>query len=287
MNRGGKKIKRFQRRVDLINRIDRHYLSLSKTERKVGDYVKKKYLEAQYFTLSDFSKELNIGKTSIIRFSQKIGFEGFTNFKESLIHYASTCEEAEVDKSKNENQLEYRIKKLTEANVKSILETSKLINVKDLERSVNQILSSNRVFLIGVGSSGITALDTKHKLLHIGINADAITDVQLMDKLHLIVDREDTVIGLSVSGETENVIHALRSAKNNGANIIVVTYTAGSAITEFTDTLLTSAARDWDKNSGAFAAKMGQLQVMDILFKEVNRHQSRNQQKGERRWISL
>ena len=52
-------------------------------------------------------------------------------------------------------------------------ETINLLDFEQLEEAVKAIQQANRVFLFGVGTSGITAEDAKNKLMRIGVQVDA------------------------------------------------------------------------------------------------------------------
>ncbi|MRF48989.1 SIS domain-containing protein, partial [Escherichia coli] len=68
-----------------------------------------------------------------------------------------------------------------QATINNVLsETLNLLDIKQVQGAVNALLSSNYIFICGVGSSGITAEDLKNKLMRIGYRVDAATNNHFM-----------------------------------------------------------------------------------------------------------
>ena len=61
--------------------IESCYPSLSKSERKVADYILQEKGNIIYETLLEISKKIKVGEATILRFVRKIGFSGFQDLK--------------------------------------------------------------------------------------------------------------------------------------------------------------------------------------------------------------
>ena len=79
-------------------------------------------------------------------------------------------------------------------------ETINLLDFEQLEETVKAIQQANRVFLFGVGTSGITAEDAKNKLMRIGVQVDATGNNHFMYMQASLLTKKDVAIGLSHSG---------------------------------------------------------------------------------------
>ena len=71
-----------------------------------------------------------------------------------------------------------------------------------------------------------------------GLNATCETDSHMMIIGSTVVREDDLIIGISNSGETREVIHALKNAKENDATIMAVSSISGSTLTKLADLTL-------------------------------------------------
>ncbi|HAJ54882.1 MAG TPA: MurR/RpiR family transcriptional regulator, partial [Lactobacillus sp.] len=61
--------------------MHKHYNELTKSEKKVADYVLSVGQKVIYATMTDIKKATHVGDATIVRFCQKLGYSGFTDFK--------------------------------------------------------------------------------------------------------------------------------------------------------------------------------------------------------------
>ena len=109
---------------------------------------------------------------------------------------------------------------------------------------VEKLQRANRIVIYGLGSSGLTAKELAIRLSRMGLNATCETDSHLMIISSTVTQTDDVVIGISNSGETKEVIYALRNAKVNGAHVVSMTSMKGSTLAELADdTLVVHSSR--------------------------------------------
>ncbi|MPM42431.1 N-acetylmuramic acid 6-phosphate etherase [bioreactor metagenome] len=68
-----------------------------------------------------------------------------------------------------------------------------------------------------------------------GFSVHSISDSHMMIINSSIVSEEDLVIGISISGETQEVVHSLRKSKENGAKTVSITSFEESSISKYSD----------------------------------------------------
>ena len=73
------------------------------------------------------------------------------------------------------------------------------------------------------------------RLLRMGFNVHSISDSHMMIINSSIVSKEDLIIGISISGETEELIQALRLSKKRGAKIVGITSFKDSRVSKISD----------------------------------------------------
>lgn len=244
--------------------------SLTKTEKKIAATILSQPHLLSQCSLSEVAAHLDVGEATFIRFCRTLGFKGYTDFKLDLAVELATQEKENyslLDTDVSETDTPKEIAMKLRANLDSVIaETINLLDFEELESVVTAIQQSQRLFLFGVGSSGITAEDVKYKLMRIGYQTDAVTNIHFMYMQAALLKPGDMVIGISHSGYSEETIKALRIAKENGAKTVALTHNLRSPITEAADFVLINGNRQGYMQSDSIGTKMAQLFVLDLLY---------------------
>lgn len=253
-----------------LARIRSAYSSLTPTERKVADYCLERPEEIIYLSITQLGERCGVGEATIIRFSQAVGFSGYQALKLSLaLELASRQDNPTGGTLGPNDSIETLIDKTTAMNASALQDTSRMVHPRTLEKAVEAIISAKRLFFVGVGTSGLTALDAQGKFLRIGMLAFAVSDAhhQIMAMAH--VTQGDVCVGFSHSGSTKDTVDCMSLAKENGAFTIAVTDAFKSPITEFADiVLLTSSAED-PLQGGSMRSKLAQVHMIDLIYTGV------------------
>ncbi|MBB6674737.1 MurR/RpiR family transcriptional regulator [Cohnella nanjingensis] len=242
------------------------YSSLTKAEKKVADVVKSNPEEAVLATVTDLSEIAGVGETSVIRFCRKLGFRGFHEFKlsvaQDLVDRPPSVSNMEIGEDDDVMTIARKVTMKHEILLKNTLD---LVNVDHLKQAVDKMLAANRVFVYGVGSSGITALDLHYRLMRIGINVEAHRDSHIIAMSAALVKKGDLVFGISTSGSTRDLVDAVKEAKKNGAVVICLTSHLRSPIAAYADTVLLVPSREMPTEGGALSTKFSQIHLLNIL----------------------
>ncbi|RRN02633.1 MurR/RpiR family transcriptional regulator [Bibersteinia trehalosi] len=244
--------------------------SLTKTEKKIAQSILSHPELLSQCSLSEVARQLDVGEATFIRFCRTLGFKGYTDFKLDLAIELATQEKnsnalLDTDISEQDTPREIAIKLQTVlSNVMS--ETVNLLDYAALEQVVNEIRVAKRIFLFGVGSSGLMAEDAKHKLMRIGLQIDAATNNHFMYMQASLLREGDVVIGISHSGYSEETIKAMRIARENQAKTIAITHNLRSPITEVADYVLINGNRQGQMQGGSIGTKIAQLFVVELIY---------------------
>ncbi|ETT64734.1 MurR/RpiR family transcriptional regulator [Paenibacillus sp. FSL H8-0457] len=242
------------------------YSSLTKTEKKVADYVKGFPEETVLATVTDLSEKAGVGETSVIRFCRKLGFRGFHEFKLSVAQDLVDRPPSVVDTSIDEqDDLMTVARKLTMQHEILLKNTLDLVNADNLRMAVDKLLAANKVYVYGVGSSGITALDLHYQLMRLGLNVEAHRDSHIIAMSASLVKKGDLVFAISTSGSTRDLVDPVKEAKKNGADVICLTGHLRSPIATYADTVLLVSSREMPTEGGALATKFMQTYMLNIL----------------------
>lgn len=249
--------------------------SFTKSEQKVAELVMKTPQQVIYSSITDLAEMVGVGDTTIIRFCRKLGFKGYQAFKMALAQELSLNNDESFtalnDEIMDEDSTEIVIQKLYNSSTGALQETLSLLKPEQVMRAVEIMCKSHRIHFYGVGASAVTALDAKYKYMRIGLEVDCYTDGHTMAMDAVLLDKTDTVVGISYSGSTKDTVEALKLAKESGVNTICITHHVKSPITQYADVVLLTGSREGPLQGGALTTKIAQLFVLDILYTEIFR----------------
>ncbi|MFZ2372446.1 MAG: MurR/RpiR family transcriptional regulator [Trichococcus flocculiformis] len=103
-----------------------------------------------YQTMKDVTEAVKVGDATLIRFSQKIGFNGFSDLKIAIAKEEFT-HQYEGD---NEHKFYDRI---LENQIKVLESTRQLLDSEVVQQAIEAITKAKSIYIIGVGSSGLSA----------------------------------------------------------------------------------------------------------------------------------
>jgi DNA-binding MurR/RpiR family transcriptional regulator len=241
------------------------YSSLTKAEKKVADVVQSNPEEAVMSTVTDLAEQAGVGETSVIRFCRKLGFRGFHEFKLSVAQDLVNLPSVSDSEIEEADDVMTVARKVTMKHETMLRNTLDLINVDSLKRAVDQMLAADKIYVYGVGSSGITALDLHYRLMRIGMNVEAHRDAHIIAMSAALVKPGDLVFGISTSGSTRDLVDPVRQAKQNGAGVVCLTSHLRSPIAVHADTVLLVPAREMPLDGGALSTKFTQIHLLNIL----------------------
>ena len=201
--------------MNILEIIQLKYLEFSIKEQKIADYILENAKSIENMNITEFAKNANVSTATVTRFCQKIDCKSFANLK---INLSSLKLKSSLIFSPNDPL--YRVNSF----YKDIINiTKEIVNIKDLEVLYNKIKGARRIYIYGLGSSGLTGLEFMLRLIRMGFHCQAITDSHLMIINSSILEENDLVIAISCSGETTDVVNAVKLANKNNCFVIAIT----------------------------------------------------------------
>ena len=212
--------------MDIIYEIQRIYNSFSDKEKSIADYIMQNRESIKNINITDLAKVIGTSGATITRFAKKIGCNSFVDMK---IMLGSNRMEKVVED--DDEIFSYTYQYYNEV----IERTKMLIDKRTIFKVVDELKKARSIYIYGVGSSGLTGKEMMQRLLRMGFNVHCISDSHMMIINSSIVTNNDLVIGISISGETVEVIHSLRRARENGAKTVCITSFEESSISKYSD----------------------------------------------------
>ncbi|ATD54149.1 MurR/RpiR family transcriptional regulator [Clostridium chauvoei] len=257
--------------MSCIFKIKEGFNSFTNTEKKLAKYILNNSKKVVTLSAQDLAKNADISPAAVVRFSKSLGYKGFTALKVDLAR----------DRGENEKEIDITIapdestetivKKIGKSNTNTIKETLNLINLENINNAIDALCKAKKIYLFGIGVSGLVAVDFQYKLLRINKQVVYQNDphIQLVSAVH--IGPEDVAIGISYSGESKEVNLGIKKAKENGAKTIVITKYNKNSLSKIGDIVLYLPNEEKELRLGAISSKIASLTLTDILFLGVAR----------------
>lgn len=191
------------------NLIKEKKVTLTGVEKKIAEYFAKDNFKC--YSAKYIAHELFVSEASLSRFAQKLGFNGYRE----LIFWVKHEEKDKRNLDELTDNVMYNYKTIVDSmykvvNVQQIIKIAKLLNRK------------KRVFVYGIGSSGLVAKEFYFRFVRLGLDVEALTDSNDIKMNASRIDSNSLVIGISISGKTSEIINGLKISKKRGASSILL-----------------------------------------------------------------
>ena len=242
--------------------------SLSSSEAKLADFTLNSANAIRNLSSVELAKVVGVSQSSVVKFSQKLGYKGFPAFKLAVID-ALNDESSEPKlhgKITLNDSLEQIAEKLLRSKLAVLTETKNLNEAPAVEKAVELLKSAKRILICGLGGSALVAKDFSYKLQKLGMPAIAEPDGHAQLAYVATFSKGDLVIAISESGMTREIAEVVKQAKKNSSSVISVTKFGSSLVADSADVKLYSVAEGESVRLSSILARTAQDFVIDILF---------------------
>lgn len=240
--------------------------NFTKTEKKLAHYIIENVNNIVYASVQDIAAKTNVSPAAVIRFSKKLGYNGFAELKIDLAK--DNTEEVPLFSEKicQNDSLKTIVKKSKASDASAVEQTYKLLRTETLNDAVQAMKNAKRIYLFGIGSSGICCYDLAQKLSRVGYDIVFYNDFHIQLAATTCITKEDVALAISYSGNTKEINVAMEHAKNQGAATISITQFIKSPLLKFSDLVLYIPSQEKDLRLGAVSSRNASLILTDLLY---------------------
>lgn len=225
---------------DLLRSVSDSYPEFSSGQKKVGDLFFREPIFLAFSSALEVGRRVNVSESTVIRWTQKLGYKGYAEFQHVVQRKLAEERLEKAEQKMPEPVAEQSfLRNLLDADISTIAKLKESINEKELLQVVDKISQAERIFVTGnFCDYGIAhwfsnwlnlALD--HSEMLYPSTGEYYTQLSKMGK-------GDLVIAFVFPRYTKLVIDALKSAKAQGADVIVLTDSAESPALAYADCAL-------------------------------------------------
>ena len=251
----------------VIAKIHNVFKNLTETEQKIASYILEFPEEVVNMTAKELASVCGTVPSAVNRMCKSVGVEGFAKLKISLA--------TAVGKDNyNENNLPFDkedtpkiiFNKVFNSGINTLKSTYQMIDFSKMEEISKKIATAKRIFIFGVGTSSVVAVDAAYRFSQLDVQAYAYTDILQMNVMANNMKNGDVAFGISHSGRTKAVVNAMRSAKQAGATTIALTSFTKSLLYTESDYSISVYADEKNYPVEAVSARIAHMCVIDALM---------------------
>ncbi len=257
--------------TNLFKTIKIPYDELTKTDLKIYQAICTNPENMIFMSSLDFGKTLGISDASVLRFSKKMGFKKYSEFKmwivQELDRQKSVSSRILTNLENTSNQKESDpLKKLYQEDIQTLLSFEQQVDFTEIRSLAKDILNADNIYCVGVGSSRSISSLISWQCNVMGFTSTSIEEAGygLFEKIGKITNK-DLMILVSVPKFLKDEIKLMELVKLKGVKTAVITGTQISKISSLADYKFILNI----ENGGMFYSYLLAIELVNLLFLEI------------------
>jgi len=254
----------------VIPTINARYDSLTKTQKKIANFIKENPQSVIRMSISELSSKTGCSSESaIVRFYRALDFLSYHDFILALTsEVASKTFYHTISDITAEDTIRSIRDKIFNGSIKTLQMAREHLDEESLERAVNAIYHAKRLFFFGYGESGYLCESLNFKFVRLGFDCFYSSDSH-MNAFYLSKFRKgDTVIAISDSGLSKDVLVPVRASQGL-ATRIAITGSRDGKLAKLADICLLTETDESKYRTDGIMSRIVQQTIIDVLFFSV------------------
>jgi RpiR family carbohydrate utilization transcriptional regulator len=248
----------------MLSRIQRQAETLSKSERRVAEWVLQHPRQAAEASVASVARAAGTSDPTVIRFCRHLGLSGFREMKLRLAEALSRPTRYVHSDVNADDSTADVVTKVIDRSIQALFDARSTVASIPLDDAIAAMASSRQIVFCGVGASGHIAGDASHKFFRLGIPCTAVSDVATMLQLAAVADRADVYVIISQSGATLGPVAVSEALRKRGIRTIAVT-ASGSALAARAGTVVDCQPDEDTSIVTPMSSRLAKLAVLDAM----------------------
>lgn len=225
---------------DILLDLKERLPTLSKGQRRIGNYILNNYSRAAYMTAHKLGKQVNVSESTVVRFATELGYEGYPAMQKALQEVIrnklTTLQRLEVSHERIINN-EDVLSTVMHADAENIRMTLGRVDKESFDQVVQAVLEARKVYIVGIRSASAIA-EFLGFYLNMTLENVAVVHVNSFSEIFEQIFRireGDVLIGISFPRYSKRTVKTMRYAKDQGATTVAITDSDLSPLAELAD----------------------------------------------------
>ena len=261
-----------QNTQDMIQRLNLSGSRLSKSHRRIAEYILQHYDKAVFMTAAKLGEMVNVSESTVVRFAVALGYEGYPELQQALQelvrHRLTATQRFEMSSDISQEEVLSTVLKADMQNIRSTIDG---IDNAAFLRAVQVISGARRIYILGLRSAAPLAQFAGYYLHYIfdDVRVVAAGSTDVFEAISRI-EASDVLLGISVPRYSSRTIEAMSFARSRHAQVIGLTDGPMSPLHEVADICL-SMRTDMASFVDSMAAPMSVINALIVALGIQNR----------------
>jgi DNA-binding MurR/RpiR family transcriptional regulator len=223
-----------KQQIDINKIIAEHYDQLTKSEKRIADYIRQNQDEVAFLSAGEIAEYLELSEATMVRFAGTLGFDSYPAMRKvlqvkfrNLITHSSRLR-SRLDEMREAGDI---FERLVASEIAYLTESLQSLDRKAFDAAVELLRTHQRVFVFGLGPS-VSLVDlleirltraTRHVIPLKSSGKESLEPLLLMNK-------DDLVIAIAFFNITPTLKIILDQAHLHKTPVILVTDTLGDLL---------------------------------------------------------
>ncbi len=202
--------------------IYKNYKSLNENDKHIWSYILNNKKKCEDMSIKDIASNCNVSHTTVLRFAQKLGLNGYSELKFYL-----KLENKKKSVFNKENFFSFS---------DDIKKTMEILIQSDFSEVFRLLENADRIYAYGSGEVQKNAIkELKRNLLTVGKLLNVIEGISEIGTITNYISDKDVVFLLSLSGENKRINNFAEVLNQKGVKIISITQSGNNSLSKLSD----------------------------------------------------
>ena len=242
---------------------------LSANEKKIADFILNNSALIRDYSSQNLAASVGVSQSSIIKFSQKLNYRGFTDLKLAIHESVIMSDGADrpiAGSHAAQQHSDSVARHLHDVKNDALVTTMELNREDRLMSAVDALDKCRRVQIIAPGAGSMVARGFAGMLMGIGKSVVAESNHYIQVSSIVTLGQGDVLLVISHSGHSTQVVQMAQQAKKAGVTIISLTQYSANPVRSLADIRLFSVDQEGRGLAPNVIATASQQHVVDVLF---------------------
>ena len=199
-----------------LQHIQLHEQEFTKSEMIIMKYVVAHLDVISSYPIATVAEKCKVSKSALLRFCQKCGYEGYSEFKYEISRYLQSVIQVDTDDKDTTSRL-------LNLYSQQIQELNKTVSDQKFNELADIIIHSNKIKIYGIHETGLSAQYLAYRLATLGIDSEPVNDSGNLAEKASFSKEGDLNLFLSLSGNTTVILDGLAYGMEHHAQNVLFT----------------------------------------------------------------
>jgi DNA-binding MurR/RpiR family transcriptional regulator len=226
--------------LTLSDEIRQRFDEFSRSQKDVGQYIVDHLEEVAFHTAEELARRANTSSSTVVRFAQALGFEGFPELQTAARDEYRRLRESGATADPTPQPLfpidQTEFEAALAADHANAEETARRVDRDEVVAAVDLLSRAERIVLVGTDQMAFFASYLRHLLMLLDLRAEVVASPSQEGLARLgRIDEKTVLVGFSAGRPHPLVVRAVKLARNRRAATIAVADATLSEVAKLAD----------------------------------------------------